>query len=177
MTMRRSSPNHPTDHHAVAARINRALDGTVLTDMVDAEFGATGARLDRDDHAFLLTISRGNVGYLTAGLRLWYHQQQHPPFDWRTAYAHLPHAIPDASGSVLVADTGEWMEVEAVDIPTNSGIRIAQTPTYSPQPALEFPAVSSSLPSFVCSCCRDCGCRLAVRKNGNTPNAKLPSLA
>ena len=97
MTMRRSSPNHPTDHHAVAARINRALDGTVLTDMVDAQFGATGARLDRDDHAFVLTISRGNVGYLTAGLRLWYHHQQHPPFDWRTAYAHLPQAIPDAS--------------------------------------------------------------------------------
>jgi hypothetical protein len=119
----------------------RAVDGTMLTDMVEAQLGDTGPRLDRDVHIFLLKTSRGNVGHLMAGLRLWYRHQQHPGFDWRAAYAQLPTATADMAAAVLVADAGEWVEVADADTGANYGMNTTTAPTRTAQPALEFPAI------------------------------------
>ena len=119
----------------------RSVDGTMLTDMVEAQLGDTGLRLDRDTHVFLLKTSRGNVGHLMAGLRLWYHHQQHPQFDWRAVYAQLPAATTDAAAAVLVADAGEWVEVDEIDSSANYGTSATNVPTSAPAPALEFPTI------------------------------------
>ncbi len=76
-----------------------------------------------------------------AGLRLWYHHQQHPQFDWRAVYTQLPTATTDAAAAVLVADAGEWVEVEEIDSSTNYGTSATNVPTSAPAPALEFPTI------------------------------------
>ena len=119
----------------------RAVDGTMLTDMVEAQLGDAGLRLDRDAHVFLLKTSRGNVGHLNAGLRLWYHHQQHPQFDWRAAYAQIPAATTDAAAVVLVADAGEWTEIEEIDASASYGTSATTAPTRTAPPVLEFPTI------------------------------------
>jgi len=120
----------------------RAVDGTMLTDIVETQLGDAGARLSRDDHAFLLKTSRGNVGHLMAGLRLWHRHQQHPGFDWRAAYAQLPTATADMAAAVLVADAGEWVEVADADTSTYDGASSTHAAQQSvAAPPLEFPPI------------------------------------
>jgi len=120
----------------------RAVDGTMLTDIVETQLGDAGARLSRYDHAFLLKTSRGNVGHVMAGLRLWHRHQQHPGFDWRAAYAQLPTATVDVAAAVLVADAGEWVAVADADTSTYDGTTLPGAAQQSiAAPPLEFPTI------------------------------------
>ena len=45
------------------------------------------------------------------------------------------------AAAVLVADAGEWVEVDEIDSSANYGTSATNVPTSAPAPALEFPTI------------------------------------